>query len=174
MSTNPKLCAIVAMDRNNVIGREGDLPWRLPSDLKHFKRVTLGKPCLMGRKTWESLPFPLPGRPNLVLSRNEEYKAKGAEMFSDINAMVGQGFELAGASGVDEVMLIGGAQLYKTLLPRCDRLYVTRVDADVDGDAAFPEIDPNQWHLSREDSPEKSPKDEFNFTIAVFDRVSVV
>jgi len=162
------------MDRNNVIGREGDLPWRLPSDLKHFKRVTLGKPCLMGRKTWESLPFPLPGRPNLVLSRNEEYKAKGAEMFSDINAMVGQGFELAGASGVDEVMLIGGAQLYKTLLPRCDRLYVTRVDADVDGDAAFPEIDPNQWHLSREDSPEKSPKDEFNFTIAVFDRVSVV
>jgi len=174
MSTNPKLCAIVAMDRNNIIGREGDLPWRLPSDLKHFKRVTVGKPCLMGRKTWESLPFPLPGRPNLVLSRNEEYKAKGAEMFSDINAMIGQGFELAGASGVDEVMLIGGAQLYKTLLPRCDRLYVTRVDADVDGDAAFPEIDPNQWRLSREDSPEKSPKDEFNFTIAVFDRVSVV
>jgi len=89
MSTNPKLCAVVAMDRNNVIGREGDLPWRLPSDLKHFKRVTLGKPCLMGRKTWESLPFPLPGRPNLVLTRNKTYTAKGATVYSDLNEMVG-------------------------------------------------------------------------------------
>ena len=140
MSTNPKLCAIVAMDRNNVIGREGDLPWRLPSDLKHFKRVTLGKPCLMGRKTWESLPFPLPGRPNLVLTRNANYTAKGAQVFSDMHAMIGQGYELAGAAGVDELMLIGGAQLYETLLPRCDRLYVTRVDAEVDGDAVFPKL----------------------------------
>ena len=133
MSTNPKLCAIVSMDRNNVIGRDGDLPWRLPSDLKHFKNVTLGKPCLMGRKTWESLPFPLPGRPNLVLTRNKTYAAKGALVFSDLNAMIGEGYELAGASGGDEIMLIGGAQLYKILLPLCDRLYVTRVDAEVDG-----------------------------------------
>ena len=173
MSTNPKLCAIVAMDRNNVIGRDGDLPWRLPSDLKHFKRVTLGKPCLMGRKTWESLPFPLPGRPNLVLTRNADYKAKGAEVFSDMGDMIGQGYELAGAMGVDEIMLIGGAQLYKILLPRCDRLYITRVDAEVDGDAVFPDIDPAQWHLTREDGPKKDPKDEFSFDVAVFDRVSL-
>ena len=129
MSTNPKLCAIVAMDRNRVIGREGDLPWRLPSDLKHFKRVTLGKPCLMGRKTWESLPFPLPGRANLVLSRNPKYEGEGAQLFTDLNVMIGAGFEIAGGSGADEVMLIGGAQLYEILLPRCDRLYVTQVDA---------------------------------------------
>ena len=172
MSTNPKLCAIVAMDRNRVIGREGDLPWRLPSDLKHFKRVTLGKPCLMGRKTWESLPFPLPGRPNLVLTRNENYEAKGAKVFTDMKAMIGQGYELAGAAGVDEIMLIGGAQLYKTLLPRCDRLYVTRVDADVEGDAVFPEIDPAEWHLTREEDPKKGSKDEFSFHVAVFDRVT--
>ena len=172
MSTNPKLCAIVAMDRNNVIGREGDLPWRLPSDLKHFKRVTLGKPCLMGRKTWESLPFPLPGRPNLVLTRNAAYAAEGAQVFSDMHAMIGQGYELAGAAGVDEVMLIGGAQLYETLLLRCDRLYVTRVEAEVDGDAVFPEIDLGQWHLTREDAPQKGPKDEFSFRVAVFDRVN--
>lgn len=172
MSTNPKLCAIVAMDRNRVIGREGDLPWRLPSDLKHFKRVTLGKPCLMGRKTWESLPFPLPGRPNLVLTRNADYAAKGAEVFTDMNAMIGQGYELAGVAGVDEIMLIGGAQLYKTLLPRCNRLYVTRVDAEVDGDAVFPEIDPAEWCLTHEEKSEKSPKDEFSFSVAVFDRVS--
>ncbi len=172
MSTNPKLCAIVAMDRNNVIGRDGDLPWRLPSDLKHFKNVTLGKPCLMGRKTWESLPFPLPGRPNLVLTRNKTYAAKGALVFSDLNAMIGEGYELAGASGGDEIMLIGGAQLYKILLPLCDRLYVTRVDAEVDGDAMFPDIDPAQWRLTREDGQKKGPKDEFNFEVTVFDRVS--
>ena len=172
MSTNPKLCAIVAMDRNRVIGREGDLPWRLPSDLKHFKRVTLGKPCLMGRKTWESLPFPLPGRPNLVLTRNASYAAKGATVFTDIHAMIGQGYELAGAAGVDEIMLIGGAQLYKTLLPRCGRLYVTRVDSEVSGDAVFPLIDETQWTLVSETGPKKGPKDEFSFDVAVYDRVS--
>ena len=173
MSTNPKLCAIVAMDRNRVIGRDGDLPWRLPSDLKHFKRMTLGKPCLMGRKTWESLPFPLPGRPNLVLTRNLDYAEKGAQVFSDMNAMIGKGYELAGAAGVDEVMLIGGAQLYEALLPCCDRLYVTRVEAEVEGDAVFPEIDPAQWGLTDKDGPIKSPKDEFSFHVAVYDRVSL-
>ncbi len=172
MSTNPKLCAIVAMDRNRVIGREGDLPWRLPSDLKHFKRVTLGKPCLMGRKTWESLPFPLPGRPNLVLTRNADYVATGASVFTDMYSMIGHGYELAGAAGVDEVMLIGGAQLYETLLPRCDRLYVTRVDAEVEGDAVFPEINPNIWKLIQQDGTKKGPKDEFSFNVALFDRVS--
>ena len=172
MSTNPKLCAVVAMDRNNVIGREGDLPWRLPSDLKHFKRVTLGKPCLMGRKTWESLPFPLPGRPNLVLTRNNTYAAKGATVFSDLHVMVGEGYALAGASGVDEVMLIGGAQLYELLLPHCDRLYVTRVDAEVKGDAAFPVIDPAIWEMKSENGPIKTEKDDFSFHVAVFDRVS--
>ncbi len=172
MSTNPKLCAIVAMDRNRVIGREGDLPWRLPSDLKHFKRVTLGKPCLMGRKTWESLPFPLPGRPNLVLTRNADYAANGADVFTDMREMLGKGYELAGAAGVTEIMLIGGAQLYETLLPLCDRLYVTRVDAEVDGDAVFPEIRPAEWTLTNEQTLEKSAKDEFSFQVAVFDRVS--
>ncbi len=172
MSTNPKLCAIVAMDRNRVIGREGDLPWRLPSDLKHFKRVTLGKPCLMGRKTWESLPFPLPGRPNLVLTRNADYAANGADVFTDMREMLGKGYELAGAAGVTEIMLIGGAQLYETLLPLCDRLYVTRVDAEVDGDAVFPEIQPAEWTLTNEQTLEKSAKDEFSFQVAVFDRVS--
>lgn len=169
---NPKLCAVVAMDRNRVIGRDGDLPWRLPSDLKHFKRVTLGKPCLMGRKTWESLPFPLPGRPNLVLTRNADYTAKGADVFTDLHEMIGKGFELAGASGTDEIMLIGGAQLYASLLPRCDRLYVTRVEADVEGDAVFPEINPSRWRQISSEGPIQGPKDEFAFDIAVFDRVS--
>ena len=169
MSTNPKLCAVVAMDQNRVIGLEGDLPWRLPSDLKHFKRVTLGKPCLMGRKTWESLPFPLPGRPNLVLTRNAAYMAKGAELFSDMNAMIGRGYELAGALGVEEIMLIGGAQLYATLLLRCDRLYVTRVEAQVQGDAVFPEIDSKIWQLQSEEGPIQGAKDDYPFYVAVYD-----
>lgn len=171
MSTNPKLCAIVAMDNNNVIGRDGDLPWRLPSDLKHFKRVTLGKPCLMGRKTWESLPFPLPGRPNLVLSRNADYLAEGAEVFTDLPAMIGQGFELAGKSGVDEIMLIGGGQLYASLLPHCERLYVTQVDTEVQGDAVFPEISRDDWQMSSKEGPIQGPKDDHAFFITVFDRV---
>ncbi len=171
MSTNPKLCAVVAMDKNNVIGREGDLPWRLPSDLKHFKRVTLGKPCLMGRKTWESLPFPLPGRPNLVLTRNGDYKAKGANVFTDMNKMIGQGFELAGRAGVDEVMLIGGGQLYAKLLPHCDRLYITHVETEVDGDAKFPNIDSNRWQLTSSEDATQGPKDDHAFRIAVYDRV---
>lgn len=171
MSTNPKLCAIVAMDRNRVIGRDGDLPWRLPSDLKHFKRVTLGKPCLMGRKTWESLPFPLPGRPNLVLTRNSEYSAKGADVFTDVNDMIGRGFELAGATGADEVMLIGGGQLYRKLLPQCDRLYVTHVDTCAEGDAVFPEINPEDWRQTSKIGPTQAPKDAFAFDVAVYDRV---
>lgn len=170
-SVNPKLCAVVAMDKNRVIGREGDLPWRLPSDLKYFKKVTMGKPCLMGRKTWESLPFPLPGRPNLVLTRNADYKAKGAELFSDMNAMIGRGYELAGAMGVADIMLIGGAQLYATLLPRCDRLYVTRVEAEVQGDAVFPKIDPQIWTQQSDEGPIQRPNDDYPFHVTIFDRV---
>jgi len=160
------------MDKNQVIGREGDLPWRLPSDLKHFKKVTLGKPCIMGRKTWESLPFPLPGRPNLVLTRNPDYTAKGAEVFTSLEDMIGRGYELAGESGGDEVMLIGGAQLYASLLPHCDRLYVTRVDAQVDGDASFPLIDLKQWTLVSEEGPIQGPKDDYAFNITVYKRVA--
>lgn len=170
MSTNPKFCAVVAMDRNRVIGREGDLPWRLPSDLKHFKRVTLGKPCLMGRKTWESLPFPLPGRPNLVLTRNTAYEADGADVFSDVNVMIGRGFELAGAAGVDEVMLIGGAQLYASLLPHLDRLYVTHVEAEVDGDAHFPVIDLKIWQITAQSDQIQSSKDDHAFKTVIYDR----
>ncbi len=171
MSTNPKLCAVVAMDRNRVIGRDGDLPWRLPSDLKHFKRVTLGKPCLMGRKTWESLPFPLQGRPNLVLTRDQNYDAPKAQIFTDMRDIVGRGFELAGASGFDEVMLIGGAQLYGSLLRHCDRLYVTHVDAEVSGgDAHFPMIDPGIWEAVSTQGPIQAPKDDHAFSITIYDR----
>ncbi|MDG1141625.1 MAG: dihydrofolate reductase, partial [Hellea sp.] len=112
MLSNPKLSLIVAKSLNRVIGLNGNLPWRLSSDLKFFKSTTLGKPVLMGRVTWESLPFPLPGRPNLVLTNNKNYLAEGAEIFNSADEMIARGYELAGQMNVDEVMLIGGAKLY--------------------------------------------------------------
>ncbi|MEP1229674.1 MAG: dihydrofolate reductase [Litorimonas sp.] len=162
---SPNLAIIVAKSRNHVIGRDGDLPWRLSSDLKHFKRVTFGKPCLMGRVTWESLPFPLPGRPNLVLTRDKNYAAKGAEVFHDMKDMIGRGFELAGEIGADEVALIGGAQLYARLLPFCTKLYVSDVDAVIDGDAHFPVISSFDWDIIHEETMPKSEKDDYAFTI---------
>lgn len=168
----PTLSAVVARAKNGVIGVEGDLPWRLRSDLQHFKRVTLGKPCLMGRKTWESLPFPLPGRPNLVLTRNEDYQADGAEVFSDLTDMVGRGAELSGAAGQSEVMIIGGAQIYKTLLPWTGRIYETVVDTDIDGDAHFPKLDMSDWIETDVVQHVAGKGDDYDFTTRVLERRS--
>ncbi len=171
MTTSPKLSLIVARARNGVIGVDGNLPWRLSSDLKFFKSVTLGKPVLMGRVTWEGLPFPLPGRPNLVLTRNLEYQEGRAEIFKDAKAMIGRGYELAGELGVDEVMLIGGAKLYAALLKYCNRMYITDVDAELDGDAYFPEFAQRDWALVSETSYPQGPNDDFPFTIRIYDRI---
>ena len=163
MSTNPKLSLIVAKSQNGVIGVDGDLPWRLSSDLKHFKKVTLGKPCLMGRVTWDSLPFPLPGRPNLVLTRNSGFADKRCEVHHDMIEMVGRGFELAGGSGVNEVMLIGGAKLYASLMPYVERMYVTEVDVIIDGDAHFPAINTADWDCVDTHNVAQGPSDDHPF-----------
>lgn len=170
MTTEPKLALIVARSKNGVIGVDGDLPWHLSSDLKFFKKTTLGKPVLMGRVTWESLPFALPGRPNLVLTRNPDYVAKGAEVFTDMKAMIGRGYELAGETGAQEVMLIGGAKLYAALIDCCDRLYVTDVKAEIEGDAFFPNIESSHWDLVSEEAFDKGPKDDYAFTVRIYDR----
>lgn len=144
MSTKPQIVFVVAVARNGVIGRDNGLPWRLKSDLAHFKRTTLGHPILMGRKTWESLGRPLPGRRNMVVTRNGDYKAEGAEVFTDPQAAIA-------AAGADAVHVIGGADLYRHLLDQVDRLVLTEVDADVEGDAHFPDFDRQQFiELSRE------------------------
>lgn len=170
MMTNPKFSLIVAKSRNGVIGREGDLPWRLSSDLVNFKKMTLGKPCLMGRKTWDSLPFALPGRPNLVLTRNASFSHPKCESFTDMYDMVGRGYELAGAMGVDELMLIGGAQLYATLMPYIDRIYVTEVDALIDGDAHFPAISASEWTCQSQQGFAAGPKDDYAFCVKRYER----
>lgn len=140
-----RLALVAARARNGVIGRDGDLPWRLKADLAHFKKVTLAKPVLMGRKTWESLPFPLPGRANLVLTRDRDYAPEGATAFTNFEAMLGAAGTMARARGGDEVCVIGGEALYRLALARADRLYLTEVEAEIDGDARFPQVAEADW-----------------------------
>src|SRR5882724_9049383 len=132
----PVISLVVAMARNNVIGRDNGLPWgRLPEDLKHFKAVTMGKPVLMGRKTFESIGKPLPGRTNFVLTRDAKWKAEGVVVIHSLDeALTG-----------DELSGIGGAEIYRLLLPLADRIYLTRIDTDVSGDTVFPSIDYTKW-----------------------------
>ncbi len=168
----PVFSAIVARARNGVIGVDGGLPWRLSSDLQFFKKTTLGKPVLMGRVTWESLPFPLPGRPNLVLSRQRDYQAKGAETFSNLADMIGRAYELAGQTNVDEIMLIGGAALYAKCMKYLDRLYITDVEVMIEGDAHFPPLNEQDWIPVSQGSEIKGPKDDYPFRINIYERLN--
>ncbi|MDA7088895.1 dihydrofolate reductase [Pseudomonas sp. SA3-5] len=145
MKNTLPLCLIAALAQNRVIGRDNQLPWHLPADLKHFKALTLGKPIIMGRKTWDSLGRPLPGRLNLVISRQPGLQIEGAEVFASLEAAIVRAEQWAREQGVDELMLIGGAQLYVQALPLAARLYLTRVETSPEGDAWFPEFDAGAW-----------------------------
>ncbi len=133
------LSLIVARARNGVIGRANELPWRLPEDLAYFKRTTMGHPIVMGRKTWDSIGRPLPGRRSIVLTRDAGWSAAGAESASSIDAAV------ALCDGGDEVFVIGGEQIFREALPRADAMHVTEIDRDIDGDAYFPVYDRSEW-----------------------------
>ena len=170
MSSDPKLSMIVAKSRNDVIGRGGSLPWYLSSDLEFFKKTTMGKPVLMGRKTWESLDCALPGRSNLVLTRDQKFKANGAEIFCDLYNLLGRGYEIAGATGVDEIMIIGGAQLYLIAMEYATRLYVTEVDTMVGSGTHFPTISAHDWKVISKITCPQGPKDDYPYTIRVFER----
>jgi len=137
---------IAALADNRVIGLDNKMPWHLPADLRHFKAMTLGKPIIMGRKTWDSLGRPLPGRLNLVISRQPDLQLEGAETFTSLDAALARAEQWAREQGVDELMLIGGAQLYAQALPQAQRLYLTRIDAAPAGDAFFPAFDEAEWH----------------------------
>ena len=127
------------MDRNRVIGRDNRLPWRLPADLAYFKRVTLGRPVIMGRRTWESIGRPLPGRHNIVVSRNPDYRAPGATVVASLR----EAWQAAGDA--DEACVIGGTSLFAEALPQADRIHLTEVEAEVPGDTFFPEFDRQEW-----------------------------
>ena len=136
-----RVSLIAAVAENGVIGREGGLPWRIPEDLKFFRATTLGKPVIMGRNTYDSIGRPLPGRLNIVLTRDPRWRAEGVRIAHDLDTALG----LARASGADEAMIIGGENVYEAALPRASRIYLTQVHRAFDGDAHFPPLDPGEW-----------------------------
>lgn len=147
----PRIQLVVAYSDNRVIGRDNALPWRLPTDLAHFKRVTLGQPIIMGRKTWESLGRPLPGRPNLVVSRNAAYQAPGATVYPSVEAA------LADCEGAARACVIGGEQIFQLTLPIAHEIVATEVHAQVEGDTFFPPVDSGAWQ-----EVERTPQVEEN------------
>jgi len=167
----PILSIVVARAANGVIGRDGDLPWRLKSDLALFKANTLGKPIIMGRKTWDSLPKkPLPGRMNLVLTRDGSFESEKAVVCESFMEAVQMAREQAQDDGVDEVCVIGGRALFEMALPKAKRLYITEVDATVDGDVTFPEFDESDWREVRREAHPASEGDDHAFVFRVLDR----
>jgi len=145
------IALIVAVAQNGVIGRDNQLPWRLPADLKHFKATTLGKPIVMGRKTFASLGKPLPGRTNIVITRDPSFSAVGAVVAHNVEQALTLADEVAQRDGAAEIMVIGGAEIYKQVLPLAQTLYYTRVGLDAEGDAYFPAIDWAEWHCVEEE-----------------------
>jgi dihydrofolate reductase len=161
----------IARDRNGVIGRDGTLPWRLKSDMAIFRAVTMGKPVIMGRKTWESLPKkPLPGRTNIVLTRDGSFEAKGAVVCDNFSEALSIAREQAAEDGVDEVCVIGGASLFELALTRAQRIYLTEVDAEVQGDVVLSPIDESRWTEIRSESHPAGENDEHAFKFRVLER----
>ena len=155
---------IVAASANNVIGAQGDLPWRLSDDLKRFKTVTMGKPIVMGRKTWESIGRALPGRRNIVITRQQDFAAEGCDVVQSTDEAI------VAAGDVDEIMVIGGSEVYALFLPVAHRLYLTRVHADVNGDAFFPVVDEDEWQLVSDEAHAADSRNEFDFSFRIYER----
>ncbi len=169
-STDIQIALVVAAAENGVIGRGGALPWRMPSDLKLFRRVTLGHPVVMGRKTWQSIGKPLAGRDNIVVTRDAVFRAEGALVVASFEAALREGRRLAGERGVGEIMVIGGAELFRLARPLADRIHLTRIRATVAGDATFADPEPGTWHeIAREALP-CGPDDQFAAEYIIYAR----
>ena len=174
-----KIAIVVAMTEDRVIGRDGDLPWRIRDDLKWFKKVTMGKPVIMGRKTFDSIGKALPGRLNIVVSRSSASTLEAGAGYSDENvAVVGDlaaafasAAAYAEANGVEEICVIGGGTIYQAVLERAERIYLTKVDADVAGDAYFPRLDLAAWRGERVGQVEKGPHNDHGCQFFILDRI---
>jgi dihydrofolate reductase len=165
------VCFVVAVGENGVIGKDGALPWRLSTDLRLFRRLTFGKPVIMGRKTYESIGRPLDGRDNIVVTRDPAFGGGGIVVVQSIDAALERARELAAARNADEIAVIGGADIFRALLPQADRIYLTRVHALPPGDTFFPQIDAAAWREVSREKLERSSRDEYAATLIVLDRV---
>ena len=162
-----RVSIIVAVAENGFIGRGGMLPWRLSDDLRRFKQLTMAHTVIMGRKTWESIGRPLPGRRMIVISRQADYQAFGAQVVSSLD----DALRVAEEAGEDEAFVIGGAEVYRLALPRADRLYLTRVHSSVEGDTRFPDFDPSSWRLVGSKRHDADEKNEHPFSFEEYHRV---
>lgn len=172
-----RLAMIVAAAENHVIGRDNDLPWHLPNDLKYFKATTMGKPIVMGRKTYDSIGRPLPGRPNIVITRNTEWQVApehrdAVTVVSSVEEALAAANRVAEEAGVEEVMVIGGAEIYRMLFDQADRLYLTRVHGEVEGDACFPELAASDWRQVSAERHTACARNPFDYSFFVYDRVT--
>jgi len=165
-----KIVLVAAVAENGVIGRGGELPWRLRSDLQHFKRLTINKPVVMGRKTFESIGKPLKDRTNIVVTRNLAHATPGAVLATSVDAALATARKDAAKRGVDEIMVIGGHNIFEAAMPFADRLEITHVHAAPDGDVFFPPIDPAQWKETFRHAYHAGPHDDAPFTVATYVR----
>jgi len=161
-----KVSLIAAVADNGVIGRGGQLPWHLAADLKRFKQLTMGHTIVMGRKTWESIGRPLPGRRMVVITRQHGYRAEGIDVVSSLDAAI----DVAAAAGDDEAIVIGGAEIYRLALPRADRLYLTRVHTRTEGDTMFPDFDPSHWRLLESEHHGADESNDFPVCFEIYER----
>ena len=161
---------IAAVGANGVIGAEGEIPWRLPTDFAHFKRTTLGKPLIMGRKTFESIGKPLPGRTNIIVTRQADYSAEGILVARSLAEALERAQQVAVADGSQEVFIGGGGEIYREAMSLAQRLYVTHVDASPAGDAFFPTIDPKIWEVEAVLDVQRTERDSHAFTVELYHR----
>jgi dihydrofolate reductase len=165
---------VVAIAENGVIGAEGGLPWRLSSDLKRFKRDTMGKPIVMGRKTFDTIGKPLPGRGNIVVTRQPDFAPDGIIVVPSIDSALEQAVALAKSGGVDEICIIGGGELYRQTLGNADRLYVTHVMAAPEGDTFYPEIEAAEWRPSHREPVPAGEKDDVETLYVIYEHIPKV
>lgn len=160
------------MSRNRAIGLDNDLPWHLPGDLKHFKATTKGKPMVMGRRTFDSIGRrPLPGRPTIVVTRDASFSSDGVAVENGVDDAVAHAQRLAVSAGVEEIIIAGGSAIYAACLPIADTLYVTEVDADIEGDTFFPDVDMSHWHCRDERAFGPDAKHRYGYRIQTWERV---
>ena len=159
-----KISLVVAAAANSVIGSDGGLPWHLPNDFKYFKRITMGKPIVMGRRTWESIGRPLPGRQNVVLTRDQNFEAPGVTVVNSADAAI------AAAGDAADLMIIGGGQVYAEFLDMAERVYLTRVATRVAGDTVFPELDGSVWRLVSTEAHAADDRHAFDYEFRVYER----
>lgn len=167
-----RVAIVAAVAENGVIGHAGGLPWHLSSDLKLFRRLTIGKPIIMGRRTYQAIGRPLDSRDNIVVTRNPGFDAPDILIAADVDAALTMAHELARRRGADEIAVIGGAQIYQAVLPVTDRIYLTRVDAAPEGDTFFPELVARDWHEVDRAVFQAGANDDHDFTFVTLDRRS--